>query len=155
MTLSQSPIAALPIEPTLRLDRDDPAAPHHDHLTSLNHRLLARAQVLDKKDFALLHAAFDPSLSRRKLAQLLGIDPGTLSRRIRTLLNRLADPTIAALIDHGHTLPPQLRQIATDRLIHRKPIRRIARDSAIPIRKVAAAIQYIRGWARGVSAHPT
>jgi|SRR5450432_2118460 len=123
-------------------------SPHSDMPPEFN-RILA---LLDKKDRLLVEMAMKHHLSRRQIGQVLGRTPGTITRKIRSVINRLNDPLILALADPNCCLSPDHRQIAIEHFLHRSSIAALARQRAISRHEIRATLDYVRGWHRGITA---
>ena len=112
-------------------------------------RLLHRAQHLEGADRALLHLALEHHLSTREMAALVGVNHGSVIRRLRRLRQRLTDPLVVALTDAACPLAGDDRDLALAYFMRRQPMRAIARQRGLPLRHVRRRIQYVRGWITG------
>lgn len=118
-------------------------------------QLLHRARLLAEKDKLLLDMAFRLHLSRRQIGVVFGLAPGTITRRIRRLVNRLYDPLVASLIDDACPLPADYRQLGLDYFLHEIPLTELARRRSTNRIEIRAMIAYIRGWHRGLTSRKT
>ena len=105
-----------------------------------------RILFLDLADQKLLQLTLKGTLTKRDVGMLMGIAPGTVSRRIRRLMVRLHDPMVAALVESGELLPELHREVGLAFFLRRWTIARIARDYEISRHEVGLMLQYIRGW---------
>jgi len=113
--------------------------------------LLNRVKFLSDQDRALVELSLRHGLSRRKMGLALGLTAGTVTRRLRRLMNRLRDPLIVAITDPLCTLPAEHRQITIEYFLHDFPIPKIAQIHQMTRFEVREMLEYVRGWHRGVS----
>jgi hypothetical protein len=118
----------------------------------LDPETLRRIRFLGDKDRLLIELTFNNGLTRRQLAAALNRAPGNISRRLRAIARRLADPLVLALTSASCTLPPEHRQIGIEHFLHRCPLKQLTRRHALPYPQLKQMIEYIRGWHRGLSA---
>ena len=111
--------------------------------------LLTRAKLLHAKDQLLLEMALKHRLSRRQMGMVLGLAAGSVSRKVRRLLNRLHDPFVVALSDPGCSLAPDYRQLAVEHFIHGQTMAKLARMHGISRQEVRTMLEYVRGWHKG------
>src|SRR5262245_38871566 len=71
-------------------------------------------RLLDDKDRLLLELTLVSGASRKQMAVALNVAPGNVSRRIRLLLRRLADPLVQSLTHPKCALPTKHRQVGVD-----------------------------------------
>ncbi len=109
-----------------------------------------RILFLDLADQKLLQLTLKGSLTRRDVAMLVGIAPGTVGRRIRRLLTRLHDPMVAALVESGELLPELHREVGLAFFLRRWTLERIGREYGLSRREIGRMLQYVRGWFGGV-----
>ena len=107
--------------------------------------------LLSEKDRVLVEMALKHNLSRRQIAVILGLTPGTITRKIRRVVNRLNDPLIAALANPTCTLSAEHRQIAIEYFLHRQSVADLSRQHALSKNEVRTILDYVRGWHRGIS----
>jgi DNA-directed RNA polymerase specialized sigma24 family protein len=107
--------------------------------------------LLSDKDRVLVEMALKHNLSRRQMAVILGLTPGTITRKIRRVIQRLNDPLIAAVADPVCTLSPEHRQIAIEYFLHRHSVADLARRHALSKNEVRTMLDYVRGWHRGLT----
>ena len=111
-------------------------------------KLLRRAKFLPERDAALVRSALERRLPIKQVAKIVGVHPGTLTRRVQRLLRRLSDPTAGLLMEHGQFLPPELRQIGIERLVQGLTLRQIAEHHHLSIYQVRAALTELKGCIR-------
>jgi hypothetical protein len=105
-----------------------------------------RIEYLDLADHKLLEVTLSGKLSRREAGMLVGLSSGTVTRRIRKLINRLHDPMVAALVDGGKLLPELHQEVGLAYFLRKRPMRRIGVEYGIPICEVKRIVAYVRGW---------
>lgn len=108
-----------------------------------------RIAHLDPPDRKLLEFTLSGRLTRREAGLLLGRSAGAITRRLRTLLNRLHHPLVVALVDRGLLLPEYHRDVGLDYFLRRHPIRQIANTYALTPHAVRRILTYLRGWQTG------
>lgn len=108
-----------------------------------------RLPFLHPTEKKLLEFSLATDLTRRELATLLGISPGTITRRLRNILARLHRPIVAALVDRGDLLPELHKQVGLAFFLRKTPTRRIAREFQISRHTVSRIIVYLKGWLKG------
>ena len=105
-----------------------------------------RMQFLDPADRKLLEITLSGKLSRREAGMMLGLDAGTVTRRIHTLLKRLNSRVVAALVEDGELLPELHREVGLAFFLHKRSQRWIARQYGLSGYAVRRMIEYVRGW---------
>jgi DNA-directed RNA polymerase specialized sigma24 family protein len=105
-----------------------------------------RVQFLDEPDRKLLEFTLIGRLSRAEAAMLLRMSRGSVSRRLRRIMQLLHDPLIVALIEQGHLLPETYRDVGLAYFLRQWSIARIARELASTPYQVKRALTYVRGW---------
>jgi DNA-directed RNA polymerase specialized sigma24 family protein len=116
--------------------------------------LLKRAALLLPDDRALVELAIRNSASHRTLARMLNQPAGTVTRRLRRIMARLYDPIVVALLDALNPLPPEYRQLGVEHLLQGRSMRDLAEHHEMPVGKVRAMLDQIRGWHRARTARP-
>lgn len=119
------------------------------HSVNLANGLDRRLPFLDPAEKKLLEFSLGTDFTRRELATLLGISPGTITRRLRNILARLHRPIVAALVDRGDLLPELHKEVGLAYFLRKTPIRRIARDVQISHHTVSRILVYLKGWLKG------
>ena len=109
-----------------------------------------RIEFLDLADRKLLEITVRGALSRREAGMLLGLSSGTVTRRLRVLVNRLHEPIVVALVDFGELLPELYREVGLAYFLRKWPMARIAREMGLTQYEVKRKLAYVRGWQKGV-----
>jgi hypothetical protein len=112
----------------------------------LNRGIQKRMKFLEPADRKLLEITLAGKLTRREAGMMLGLDPGTVTRRIHTLLRRLNSRVVAALAEDGDLLPELHREVGLAFFLHRRSIRWIARQAGLSEYAVRGMLTYVRGW---------
>ena len=105
-----------------------------------------RMQFLEPADRKLLEITLRGRLSRREAGAMLGMDAGTVTRRIHTLLRRLNTRIVGALVEEGELLPEMHREVGLAFFLHKRSQKRIAREFGLSEYMVRRMLAYIRGW---------
>ncbi len=111
--------------------------------------LLKRAALLPEQD-RLLVELVQREMSRRRIAEILKMAPGTVCRRVRKLSQRLYDPLVLALLHESCPLEAQKRQMAVEYFLLGLTIRQLAQKHQAQMREVRETLDYVRGWHRGL-----
>src|SRR3954463_7154225 len=78
---------------------------------ALNRGIEKRMKFLEPADQKLLEITLGGKLSRREAAMIMGLDAGTVTRRVNTLLRRLHSRMVVALVEDGDLLPELHRDV--------------------------------------------
>jgi hypothetical protein len=105
-----------------------------------------RMRFLPPADRKLLEITLAGKLTRREAGMMLGLDAGTVTRRIHTLLRRLNSRVVAALAEDGDLLPELHRDAGLAFFLHRKSIKWIAQQLGVSQHAVRGMITYVRAW---------
>jgi DNA-directed RNA polymerase specialized sigma24 family protein len=105
-----------------------------------------RISFLPDADQRLLKLSLRGAVTRREAAALLGMSPGTVSRRLKRLMDRLNDPLVVALVDQGQLLPEGYREVGLGYFLRRMSEEEIARATGLSMWEVRRALSYVRGW---------
>lgn len=105
-----------------------------------------RMKYLDPADRKLLEVTLHGRLTRREAGMMLGMDAGTVTRRIHTLLRRLNTRMVMALADDGDLLPELHREVGLAFFLHKWSVRRIAQQFGLSEYMVRRMLAYVRGW---------
>ena len=108
-----------------------------------------RMQFLEPADRKLLEITLSGKLTRREAGMIMGLDAGTVTRRINTLLKRLNTRMVAALVEDGELLPELHREVGLAFFLHRRSHRWISRHFGLSEYIVRLMIEYVRGWLEG------
>jgi hypothetical protein len=122
------------------------------HLGDGQRALLKRAELLDPDDRLLVRLAVHNGVSRRQLAQVLHIPPGSVTRRLQRLGARLNDPIVVALLEPRCPLAPEYRQLGVEHFLQGRSMRQLADAHRMALCEVRQMIAYLRGWHRGITA---
>ena len=112
--------------------------------------LRQRIDLLKREDRVLIELAMNPDLTRRRIAALVGLKPGTVTRRINKLAARLHDATVLRLLDARCPLSPEQRQIGVEHFLTGLSARQLSDKHQMPVAQVYRVIDYVRGWSRGL-----
>src|SRR5438128_190794 len=105
-----------------------------------------RISFLPEADRRLLEATLSGKVSRREAALIAGVSQGTMSRRIRAVLRRLADPLVVALMRDGKLLPELHQEVGLAYFLQKKPVRAIGREWGLSVYAVRGMLTYVRAW---------
>ena len=114
--------------------------------------LRRRVELLLPADRALATLVMRGQASHRQIASLMKCTPGTVSRLIRRLSNRLHDPRVIALLHPQCPLEPEYRHVGVERFLQGKSIKAIAAAHELSPREVRRRIEAINFWYRGLAA---
>lgn len=115
-------------------------------LIAVRQRCLSLLPEQDRVVFGLLQS--NPPTSCRKVAALLNLSPGTVSRRVARIRRRLHHPVVIALASRGHTLSTRCFNIALALFAAGQPANKIARHIDTEPRDIIAIKQYLHAWAK-------
>jgi DNA-directed RNA polymerase specialized sigma24 family protein len=108
--------------------------------------VLRRAEFLPEPDRTLFRMVVRGGVSRREIARVMNMQPGTMSRRLHRLSRRLYDPLVIALIESRCPLAEHHRRVGIARFLQGMNIGRIAREHNITRGQVLRSLSYVRGW---------
>ncbi|MGH7215212.1 MAG: hypothetical protein ACREIT_10660 [Tepidisphaeraceae bacterium] len=140
----------MPLVDNLVLDKKNSHKRYFVGLSEQQKEVLLRAQLLEREDRLLVDLAVRGRRSHYQIARLIGIDRGNVTRRLRRLSIRLHDPLVVALIDQDCPLRAELRLLALEHYLGGKTIRHLADRHEMTLNEVKRALEYVRGWHRGV-----
>jgi DNA-directed RNA polymerase specialized sigma24 family protein len=106
---------------------------------------------LREQDRTLLELV-EKGLSHRLIGQAIGINAGTVSRRLVTLRNRLASPLGKLALDPTTPLPAESRESLLLHAVAGLSLRETARTRRLPLGAVTDQVRYAQGLARGLGA---
>jgi hypothetical protein len=121
------------------------AEPQHDHA-------LQRAAHLLPDDRVLVEMVLQHRMSLRQVATILKQTPGTISRRLRRITNRMTNPIVDALLDSNLHVAAQYRRLGIAYFLQGQSIPTLARAHQLPADEVKQIITFLRVWHRGMSA---
>ena len=117
--------------------------------TAQRELLLRRGRYLAEPDRRLLTLALKHRLSVREIAPLVGLNHGSVARRVQQLKRKLCDPLIVSLVDPRCPLAQLDRELALDHHLRGRSQRSIALLHNLPPREVRRRLLYVRGWISG------
>jgi len=133
------------LENATELDR--PIARAGDDIDLADTILARRAALLPPAQRTVVLLWLGRAHSLRSLGAALGVNPGTLCRRIARILRRLRDPVVAAIADFGADLPDNYRRIGLDRFLYGMSLRRIGGIHCLSRGEVLSILAYLKAWA--------
>jgi hypothetical protein len=110
--------------------------------SGLEKRILFLAP-LDRK---LLELTVSGKLTRREAGMLVGLSSGTVTRRVRRILDRLHDPIIVALVDYGPLLPELYREVGLGFFLRKQSYKQLEAEYQLSRYTLERMVQYIRVW---------
>jgi hypothetical protein len=113
---------------------------------ALHRGIQKRLRFLEPADRKLLEMTLGGKVSRREAAMIMGVDAGTVTRRVNSLLRRLNSRVVAALAEDGDLLPELHRDVGLAFFLHRRSVRWIARQGGLSVYAVRGMITYVRTW---------
>ena len=122
------------------------ATPVHAPDSAAADALRQRIGLLDRDDQVILELALNAAMTHRRIADILGIEPGNVSRRIRRLGRRLHDPLVARLLDPRCPLGPDYRQIGVEHFLAGRTIAQIAARLGRSRASVRMTLEHVRAW---------
>lgn len=108
--------------------------------------VIARAAHLPPRDRVLVELVYKYQVPVRRVAGLLGLEPGNVSRQARRLWGRLAHPIVSKLCGEPCPFDAQTRAIGIDFFLRKAPLKDIARAHGVPPRRVSEALGFVRGF---------
>ena len=108
--------------------------------------LAKRSAYLSAADQTLLKLVLRGAVSRRSMALVLGKTPGTITRKLRRLMNRLHDKRVVRLIDEGQLLPEHCREIGLRSMLRGETIATIGREMKLAPWRVKVLRRYVSEW---------
>ncbi|MCC6659558.1 MAG: hypothetical protein IT437_01600 [Phycisphaerales bacterium] len=116
-------------------------------------RLIARrAAALEPADRTLVCSVFELGRPVAEVGRLLGqADARSLRKRLRRLSARVLTPEYAFVIGHRDRWPPLRRAVATERFIHGRSFREIARHNGLSYYSVRMHTRAVEELVRGAA----
>jgi len=105
-----------------------------------------RILFLDPSDRKLLELTVSGKLTRREAGMLVGLSSGTVTRRVRRILNLLHDPIIVALVDYGALLPELYREVGLGFFLRKQSYKQLEAEYQLSRYTLERMVQYIRVW---------
>jgi hypothetical protein len=112
--------------------------------------MLRRAAHLSIADETLVRLAVEGNHSYRDMARMHRATPGATYRRVMSLVRRLGEPVVAALVDWPGDLPAPYREIGIRHFLRRQPVKEMAAELGVTRWDVYRANAYVRGWVRAM-----
>src|SRR4051812_1823087 len=109
-------------------------------------RLRDRMELLEHDDQILLDLALNTSATQRRIAEMLGVEPGTVSRRLQRIGQRVNDPIVTRLLDPHCPLGPDYRQIGVEHFLAGRSIATIAQRLGRSRDSVRQTLASVRMW---------
>jgi DNA-directed RNA polymerase specialized sigma24 family protein len=141
--------AMILLNPILMDQFEEPARPG---IRAPGRAFFERVKFLAPDDRLLVELAMEHRLSRRQIGQILKIAPGSVSRRLRRLVNRLKEPMVMALANPRCTLQSEYRQVGIEHFIQLVTVTELARNRGISLSQARSMVEYVRGWHGGLIA---
>ena len=108
-----------------------------------------RISFLEQSDRQFLAVMMRGTLTHRQASELLGMAPGTITRRLRRLMARLNDPLVVALVENGALLPEGYRDVGLAYFLRGMTAIQISRAAGVSVYEVKRELEYVRGWHGG------
>ena len=121
-------------------------------VVAADQRLRQRVELLLPAERALAELVMSGQATHRQIASLLQCTPGTVSRLIRRLANRLHDPRVIALLHPECPLDPEYRQVGVERFLQGKSVKEIAAGHDLSAAEVRRRIDALNFWYHGLAA---
>jgi len=120
-----------------------------DCRASARQTLRARAALLARHDRLILELICLDMMPVRRAAELLQLDPGTVSRRARVLLRRVMSRYVSVVLDAGDALTDLERTIAVRAHVSRTSASALAKSLGLSAFEVHRRRATVIGWYRG------
>ena len=112
--------------------------------------VLRRSRYLDGADERLLRLALEGNMSYRAMNRVIGLKSGGGTyRRVRSLLRRLREPVVVALLDWPGELSAEQREIGIRWFVKKQSGAQIAQATGVSVWDVRKTSAFLLGWARG------
>jgi hypothetical protein len=112
----------------------------------LNCGIDKRILFLAPLDRKLLELTVSGTLTRRQAGALVGLSSGTVTRRVRRLLDRLNNPLVVALVDYGQLLPELHREVGLAYFLRKRSFAQIAVEFGLSRYMAKQMVQHVRWW---------
>lgn len=103
-------------------------------------------KLLNEMDQHLLALDRSGRHSCRKIAELTGLHPGTVVRRLDRIRRMLSDPVVVALLEDPGQLSDEYRGVGLARWVHRQPLAQICRTFGLTRSEVDAILRFLQEW---------
>ncbi|HZW07070.1 MAG TPA: hypothetical protein VFF65_08090 [Phycisphaerales bacterium] len=104
----------------------------------------ARRDYLPVTERALLEHVFEHGRTLVSISALTGESPRRLSRQVKLLVKRLADPGFDAVTNHSSPWPPQMVSIGEAVFVRGLSVRAAAAEAGVPYQTARAHVQAVR-----------
>jgi hypothetical protein len=112
--------------------------------------VMRRARYLDRPDDTLMRLALEGNLSYRVMSQIIGRkSAGATFRRVRSLLRRLREPVVVALLDRPGELSAMHCEIGIRRFVKKQTLEQIERETGVSRWEISHISAFVWGWAKG------
>lgn len=101
--------------------------------------------LLEEDDRTLVELA-RAGVPHRRIAKALGLEPGTVTRRLKRLGQRIHSPIVARLLDPKCPLGPDYRQVGVEFYLTGRTISQIAARLARSRPSVRQTLDTVRAW---------
>lgn len=108
--------------------------------------VLRRAALLPEPDRAIVHMSLKTGASRHVIGRALGLNPGTITRRLQRIGARLHDPIVLALLDPACPLIGEYRQVGVEHFLQGLSTHAIAQKHRISHDRARRMLFAIRLW---------
>ncbi len=125
-----------------------PARPTTRTVREAHQVLLQRARFLAPRDRTLIELALGHGVSHRRISQVLHLSSSAVTRRMQSVIRRLCNPLVIALLDPRCTLNGDLHQIGLEHFLHGCSIRRLCEIHRVPKHQVRLMLHTVRAWYR-------
>ena len=105
--------------------------------------------MLRPAERVLVELAVRGGRSHRQIAALVGGTPGSITRKLQRLSQRLRDPLVLALLHPNCLLEPQERQIGVEHFLCGLSAKELAAKHQIPAVRVRRVLHSLKLWHRG------
>lgn len=106
-------------------------------------------RLMRSEDRELLSVWSNGLMSGRAMARVMGCHSGTVTRRIKELRQRMADPVLRTLVMYERELPLKHRELAIRVLCRGEPVCKVAGELAIKRHEAQCMLAMVQGWAKG------
>jgi hypothetical protein len=117
-------------------------------LSRAQRTILDRCRFLPDRDAALVRSYVEGRVPLHQLARMLGQHPGALHRRLKRLMQRLADPSVALLTDRLRFMPQELRQLGIEYYLHGLTLRELGERHRLSSYQMRNMLRELHGYLR-------
>lgn len=103
-------------------------------------------RLLSEEDHNLMQLWHNGQVTTQSLAGVLGCSRGTVSRRLKSIRQRIAHPWATLIARYQGDLSPAFREVAIRRHIHGQPRAQIARELGMRLHRVRDILEQIGIW---------